>query len=154
MVLAMGINAAWTLDYAAHPEYTFVNAAQRLAHYMDQHPNGKRLLLSISGDELALLAHVPSICDDFGTQDLVSKLTVYQPGWFATWNDIDPGTLEDLHSHYSLEQVAVFRALDHPERNMLVLFKLHPLPSGEFRDPTLRNLQIPVAEDRIGIPIQ
>src|ERR1035437_9888751 len=153
-ILAACINGYWTLNYSAHPEYTFVNAAQRLAHYMDQHPNGKRLLLSISGDQLTLLAHVPSVCDDYGTQELVAKLAAYQPGWYATWNDIDPGALEDLHNHYSLEQVASFRALDHPERNMLVLFKLHSLPPGQFRDPAVENLQVPLAGDQIGIPIE
>jgi 4-amino-4-deoxy-L-arabinose transferase-like glycosyltransferase len=152
--LAVGINGAWTLNYAAHPEYTFVNAAQRLTRYIDQHPGGKRLLLSISGDELTLITHVPSLCDDFGTQELVTKLDVYQPGWFATWNDIDPGTLEDLHNHYLLEQVAAFRAFDDPERNTLVLFKLHPLPPRQFRDPTAENLQVPLPGDKIDIPVQ
>lgn len=152
--LAAGLNGAATLNYAAHPEYTFVDAAGRLAQYMDQHPNGKRLLLSISGDEITLVSHVPSLCDDFGTLDLVSKLGRYQPGWFATWNDIDPGTLEDLHSRYSLEQVASFRAFDHPERNVLVLFKLHPWPDGRLRDPSAENLQVPLPGDRIEIPIE
>ena len=154
ITLAMAVNGAWTLNFAAHPEYTFVNAARQLALYMDAHPNGKRLLLSISGDELTLINNVPSICDDFGTQELVPKLADYQPGWFATWNDIDPGTLEDLHGLYSLEQVAAFRALDHPERNMLVLFKLHPLAHGQFRDPSVENLQVPLAGDKIEIPIE
>jgi hypothetical protein len=97
---------------------------------------------------------VPSLCDDFGTQELVTKLDVYQPGWFATWNDIDPGTLEDLHNHYLLEQVAAFRAFDDPERNTLVLFKLHPLPPRQFRDPTAENLQVPLPGDKIDIPVQ
>ena len=154
ITLAMAVNGAWTLNFAAHPEYTFVNAARQLALYMDAHPNGKRLLLSISGDELTLINNVPSICDDFGTQELVPKLADYQPGWFATWNDIDPGTLEDLHGLYSLEQVAAFRALDHPERNILVLFKLHPLAHGQFRDPSVENLQVPLAGDKIEIPIE
>ena len=153
-ILAACINGAWTLNYAAHPEYTFVNAAQQLVRYMDEHPNGKRLLVSTSGDELSLLSHVPSVCDDFGTEALVPKLATYQPGWFATWNDIDPSTLEDLHNHYSLEQVASFRALDHPDRNMLVLFKLHSLPPGQFRDSAVENLQVPLADDKIGIPIE
>ena len=153
-LVAVSINSVWTLNYVAHPEYTFVDAARLLATYMDQHPNGKRLLVSTSGDELTLIAHVPTMCDDFGTQELVSKLASYQPGWFATWNDIDPNTLEDLHNHYSLEQVAAFRALDHPERNMLVLFKLHPLAPGQVRDPMVQNLQVPLVEDKIVIPIQ
>jgi hypothetical protein len=153
-VVATGINAATTLKYALHPQYTFVKAARQLTHYVGQHPNGKRLLVSISGDQIALVTHLPTLCDDFGTQELVSKLVAYQPGWYATWNDIDPGTLEDLHNHYSLEQVASFRAFDDPDRNLLVLFKLHPLPGGQVRSPSDQNLQIPLPGDKIDIPVQ
>jgi hypothetical protein len=152
--IAVSFNSVQTLNYATHREYTFVDAAERLTHYIDRHPNGNRLLVSISGDEITLMTHLPALCDDFGTQELVAKMAAYQPGWWATWNDIDPGTLEDLHAHYSLEQVASFRAFDDPERNVLVLFKLHPLPDGEVRDASLQNLQKPLSGDKIGIPIQ
>jgi hypothetical protein len=152
--LAAVLNGIQTVTYAAHPEYTFVNAARRLTQYVDAHPNGKRLLVSISGDQIALVTHLPSLCDDFGTQDLPAKLAAYQPGWYATWNDFDPGTLEDIHTHFSLEQAAVFRAFDDPQRNRLALFKLHPLPGGQTRDPGTQNLQMPLPDDKIEIPIQ
>ena len=157
--LAAAFNGLQTLNYATHPEYTFVDAAQRLAQYIDAHPNGNRLLVSISGDQITLVTHLPALCDDFGTPspaypDLVTKLARYQPGWWATWNDIDPGTLEDMHTHFSLEQAASFRAFDDPERNVLVLFKLHPLPGGQVRIPGDQNLQIPLPGDKIEIPIQ
>jgi len=152
-LIAVGLNAVATLNFAAHPEYTFVDAAQRLTQYVDAHPNGKRLLVSISGDQITMVTHLPSVCDDFGTQELVAKLTAYQPGWFATWNDLDPGTLEDLHNLYSLEQVAVFRAFDDPERNRLVLFKLHPLPKGTVRESGA-GLQVPLPGDKFDIPIE
>ena len=150
---AVGVNAAWTFEYAAHPQYTFVEAARQLTRYIDQHPNGNRMLVSISGDEITLMTHLPTLCDDFGTLDLPTKLTEYEPGWWATWNDIDPGTLEDLHVHHSLEQVASFHALDDPERNVLVLFKLHRLPGGA-REIDGTNLQQPLPGDRIEIPVQ
>jgi len=157
--LTAAFNGFQTLNYAVHPEYTFVNAAQRLTQYIDAHPNGNRLLVSISGDQITMVSHLPTLCDDFGTPspaypDLVTKLARYQPGWWATWNDIDPGTLEDLHTHFSLEQVASFRAFDDPERNVLVLFKLHPLPGGKTRSPGDQNLQLPLPGDKIEIPIE
>jgi len=148
------INGIWTLNFATHPEYTLVDAAARLTRYIDTHPSGKRLLVSISGDEITLMTHLPTICDDFGTQELASKLVRYQPGWFATWNDLDPGTLEDIHTHFSLEQVASFRAMDAPDRNQLVLFKLHPLPNGEVREPEEQNLDVPLPGDEIDIDVQ
>lgn len=154
-VAACGIMAAangvWTIEYAAHPEYTWTTAAAALTRYIDQHPNGNRLLVSISGDEITMMTHLPSLCDDFGTIELTDKLARYRPGWWATWNDIDTGTLEDLHRLYSLEQVASFRALDDPERNVLVLFKLHPLPNERKPGP---DLQQPLPGDKIDIDVQ
>jgi 4-amino-4-deoxy-L-arabinose transferase-like glycosyltransferase len=152
--LVVVFNGLQTLNYAAHPEYTYVEAAQRLTQYIDAHPNGNRLLVSSSGDQITLFTHLPTLCDDFGTQDLPSKLVHYQPGWYAAWNSLDPGTLEDIHTHFSLEQVASFRALDDPERNLLVLFKLHPLPGGQTRDPAVHNLQPALPGDKIEIPVE
>ena len=154
IVTAVGINSFWTLFYATHPQYTFVTAADNLARYIDEHSTGKRLLLSISGDEISLIAHVRAICDDFGTQDLPEKIAIYKPEWFATWNDFDPGTLEDIHTRYAIEQVAVFRAFDDSQRNQLVLFKLHPLPNGQVREPEKQRLNDVLPEDKIYIPIQ
>ncbi|MGA8042630.1 MAG: glycosyltransferase family 39 protein [Terracidiphilus sp.] len=157
--VAAAVNGAWTVSYAMHPEFTFVNAAQQLTQYIDGHPNGRRLLVSISGDEITLTAHLPTLCDDFdtpipGMPDLPAKLAVYKPGWYASWNDLDPGTLADLHTHYMLEQVASFHAFDDPERNVLVLFKLHPLPPGMVRDQKDMNLGIPLPGDKIDIPVE
>jgi len=148
------VHGVQTASYAMHPEYTLVNAAAELTHYIDAHPNGRRLLVSISGDEITLLTHLPSLCDDFGTEELAAKTGAYQPGWYASWNDLDPGTLEDLHVHFSLEQVATFRALDDDDRDLLVLFKLHPLPNRQMRtegDPAMRG---PLPDDEIDVPIE
>ncbi len=153
-VIAVITNAAWTISYASFPEYTFVDAAQRLTRYIDTHPNGNRMLVSISGDQITMATHLPSLCDDFGTMDLPDKLAAYKPGWYAAWNDLDPGTLADLHTHYSLEQVASFHAFDDPDRNVLVLFKLHPWPNGVVRDESDQNLQQPLSDDKIDIPIE
>ena len=152
--IAVAVNGAQTVSFATHPEYTFVTAARRLTAYIDQHPNGNRLLVSISGDEITLLTHLQSLCDDFSmrTRHFLTwerSWPMYKPGWWATWNDIDRGTLEDIHTHYSLEQVAEFRAFDDPERNVLVLFKLHPLPGGQERVINGNNLQQALPEDKI-----
>ena len=131
-----------------------MNAAAQLTQYIDAHPNGKRLLVSISGDEITLITGLPSLCDDFGTQDLAGKLARYQPGWYASWNDLDPGTLDDLHTRFSVEQVASFKAFDDPDRDELVLFKLHPLAGGEVRSSDEQNLHVALPGDKIGIPIE
>lgn len=125
------LNLGGSIHFARHPQYTLLRAANGLTRYMDQHPNGKRLLLSISGDQISLITHLPAICDDFGTVDLPYRIHQYKPGWYAAWNEIDPGTLEDLQTQYSLEEVAQFHALDDEDRDILILYKLHPLPKAD-----------------------
>ncbi|MFZ1084251.1 MAG: glycosyltransferase family 39 protein [Terracidiphilus sp.] len=154
IALTATFNAWQTWCYATHPEYTYLEAARRLTQFIDAHPNGNRLLLSISGDQITLFTHLPSLCDDFSMQDLEAKTVRYRPGWYAAWNDLDPGTLSDLHQHFSLEQVASFRALDDSDRNLLVLFKLHPLPDGHTRGPEQQNLQILLPDDKVQIEVQ
>jgi hypothetical protein len=151
--ISAGVHGAETIGYATHPEYTWVNAAAQLTHYIDAHPNGNRLLVSISGDEITLITHLPSLCDDFGTEDLAAKTAAYQPGWYASWNDIDAGTIQDLHVHFSLEQVAEFKAFDDPGRNVLVLFKLHPLAGGAARDPDDPRMTSALPDDKIDVEI-
>ncbi|HVJ08396.1 MAG TPA: glycosyltransferase family 39 protein [Acidisarcina sp.] len=143
IVFSLVRNAQETIRFVRQPEFTFVNAARDLTRYMDAHPNGNRLLLSISGNDITLITGLPSICDDFGTLDLPSRLQKYQPGYYAAWNDLDPGTLEDLHTQYWLEQVATFPAFDDSDRNQLVLFKLHPRPADN-----------PDVADLIRVPIE
>jgi hypothetical protein len=154
LVLTASFNGLQTLNYAVHPEYTYIDAARRLVQYIDTHPNGNRLLVSISGDQITLFTHLPTLCDDFGMEDLDVKMARYQPGWYAAWNDLDPGRLADIHQHYSLEEVASFHALDDEDRNLLVLFKLHPLPDGQVRFPDEQNLQILLPDDKVQIEVE
>ena len=131
LVFSTAMNLRLMMRWTRHPEYSWVSAAAQITRYIDEHPNGKRLLLSISGDNITLVTHLPAICDDYGTWDLAMRIHTYQPGWFATWNEIDPGTLEDIRTQYSLEQVATFPAFDDPDRNVLILYKMHPLPPSQ-----------------------
>ncbi len=149
-----GVHGWRTIGYATHPEYTWMNTATELTHYIDTHPNGKRLMVATSGDEITLMTGLPAICDELSTDDLADKVSRYEPGWFASWNAVDPSTLVDLHTRYSLEQVASFNALDDPDRNVLVLFKLHPLPGGKVRDESDAGLSDVLPDDRIEVPVE
>jgi hypothetical protein len=153
-VMATSVHAIRTIAYATHPEYTWVDAATQLTQYIDTHPNGKRLMVSTSGDEIMLITGLPSICDELSTEDLAGKLGRYQPGWFSSWNDVDPTTLAELHARYSLEQVASFDAFDDPDRNVLVLFKLHLLPGGKVRDSSDPSLSGVLPEDKVEVPVE
>lgn len=129
MILSVAAMAKSTWEvggFILYPEYTFVNAAKGITRYVDDHPNGNRLLVSISGNDISLITHLPSLCDDFGTMPLPTKLAIYRPGWYAGWNDLDPGTVQDLQTFYRLKEVANFKAFDDDDRDTLVLYKLIP----------------------------
>ena len=128
IVISIGLNLRLIAHFMRHTDHSFILAARRLTRYIDQHPNGNRMLLSISGANISLITHLPTICDDFGTYDLPYRIHTYQPGWYAAWNEIDPGTLEDLRTQYSLQRVARYHAFDEEDRNVLILYKLIPLP--------------------------
>src|SRR6185312_15975150 len=82
------VHGAWmTIGYVRHPEYTWVNAAAQIDAAIERETGHSRLLLSISGSDLALMTGLPAICDDFGTMTLPDRVAAFRPGWFATWND-------------------------------------------------------------------
>ena len=141
IVVSIGVNLRLIAHFMRHTDHTFYLAAKRLTRYVDQHPNGNRLLLSISGANITLITHLPSICDDFGTYDLPYRIHAYRPGWYAAWNEIDPGTLEDLKTQYSLQRVARYHAFDDEDRNVLILYKLIPLPPKKQHYDTVMELE-------------
>jgi hypothetical protein len=140
VVLLVGItkDVEMTVRFVRHPEYTFVNAAEGVREAVmresAEHPDHSKLVLSISGSDLSLITGLPSICDDFGTMELVDRVATYRPGWFATWNDVEDDKMDALAPMYSLVRVAEFPAFDDPERNLLILYRLDPAnPSSGSR---------------------
>jgi hypothetical protein len=139
------VNTHETVWFAFHPQYTFVDAARSLTRYIDNHPSRNRLLLSISGSNISLVTGLPTICDDFGTLDLPARIRRYQPGWYAAWNEVDPGTLEELHTQFDLQQVANFPAYDDEDRNNLILYRLVPRQAETPKaGPRKRSRRIPL----------
>jgi hypothetical protein len=125
-------------SYLRHPEYSLVNAARGITRIIDRSP-GRHLLLSVSGDEITLFTGLPAICDDYGTWDLPWRIHTWQPAWYAGWNDLDPGTLDDIQTQDSIRQVAAFSAFDDPDRNLLVLYRLTPLPLNQQKFDAARE---------------
>jgi len=133
-VLAMGsvlagiviADASTTLGFVRRPEYTYIRAAEQIRRIVASDPHHSQLVLSISGSDLSLMAGIRSICDDFGTMELEQRVQTYHPGWYASWNQVDDDKMEALTPTYQLERVAAFPAMDDPERNLLILYRLDP----------------------------
>jgi 4-amino-4-deoxy-L-arabinose transferase-like glycosyltransferase len=152
-----GVALAWaafngarqTIGFVRHPEYTWVNAAAAIAAAVERGPGAEhsRTVLSISGSDLSLMTGLRTICDDFGTMTLPDRLAAYKPGWFATWNDVEDDKMEALAPMYRLVRVMSVAALDDPERNLLILYRLDPLatPGPAGRPGRRRSLAGPRA---------
>ncbi len=146
---AFGAAAVRTIGYVLHPEYGWVNAAERVREAVDReravHPDHPRLVLSISGSDLSLMTGLPSICDDFGTLTLPERVARYRPGWFATWNDVEDDKMEALAPLYRLERVLAIPVFDDPERNLLILYRLdrRDIPGAAGRAGRRRYLSLP-----------
>ena len=147
-------DARRTLAYTRHPEYTLLHAARQLNAYIADDrrtdPTHNRLLLSISGSDISLMTGLPSICDDFGTLELTERVAQYRPGWYAAWNDVEDDKMEAMAPLYRLERVAAFPAMDDPDRNLLILYKLipatEPAPPARTPKPTPRRLRTKVGQ--------
>ena len=127
VVLAVVVPDAITqLDFILHPDYTFQAAANAIKRIVLADPTHSHLVLSISGSDLTLMTGLPSIDDDFGTLDLQQRIKLYRPGWYVAWNQIDDDKMDSLTPTYHIERVAAFPAMDDPERNLLILYRLDP----------------------------
>ena len=133
LAVVVFLDARQTLHYVRTPEYTFLSAAKQIERIINANRSHHRLVLSISGSDLSLMTGLPSICDDFGTLELEDRVNQYQPGWYASWNQVDDDKMDALAPQYHLERVAAFPALDDPDRNLLILYRLDP--SKGYRPP-------------------
>jgi hypothetical protein len=137
-------DARQTLHYVRTPDYSFATAATQIRDIISADPTHNRLILSISGSQLSLMTGLPSICDDFGTVDLPVRVQAYRPGWYIAWNQVEDDKMDALTPMYHLQRVAAFPALDDPERNLLILYRLDPpipgTPPRPHRKPIITRL--------------
>lgn len=138
LLLIAAPQARTTLGYVRHPEYTFQSAANRIEQIVESDPAHSHTVLSISGSDLSLMTGVPSICDDFGTMDLEDRIAAYRPGWFVSWNSIEDDKMQALSKFYRLTRVAEFPAMDDPDRNLMIVYRLDPKEGAVPRRKTGR----------------
>ena len=126
LLVVVFTDARQTMHYVRHPEYTFVTAARNIQRIVSSDTSHNQLVLSISGSNLSLITGLHSICDDFGTMELPDRVAAYKPGWYASWNQVDDDKMDAFAPSFHLERVASFPAMDDPERNLLILYRIEP----------------------------
>ncbi len=126
LCLLAAADARQTLHFVRNPEYTFQNAAVQVGRIVESEPQHSHTVLSISGSDLSLMTGLPSICDDFGTMDLEDRIAAYKPGWFVAWNYVEDDKMDALAKFYRLTRVAAIPAMDDPDRNLMIVYRLDP----------------------------
>ena len=127
VTLAIAVpDALLQIDFVRNPTYEFEAAAQAIKRIVDADPTHSHLILSISGSDLSLMTGLPSIDDDFGTLDLDQRVAKYHPGWYIAWNELDDDKADAITPLYQPVRVAAFPALDDPDRNLLIVYRLDP----------------------------
>jgi len=162
LLATAALDARQSLRFIRTPEYTFVQAAaaihQIIAADQRSDPDHNPLILSISGSNLSLMTGLPSICDDFGTMELNTRVATYRPGWFVTWNEVDDDKMDALTPLYQLQRVAEFPVMDDPERNLLILYRLDPappsIPKPLRRRPVPHRLQTKLGQQPSAIQLE
>ena len=138
----------------AHPTYQFRDALNAVAATVRADKTHSPLVLSISGSDLTLFTGVPSIDDDFGTMELSTRANTYKPGWYLAWNELDDDKMDALTPEFHPVRVAAFPALDDPDRNLLILYRLDrtnmspatPHRRVHHRKPTPKPLETKVGQ--------
>ena len=131
------INGYWTLNWAVHPEYTFVSAAGRLTQLYGCASQRQAAAGVDQRRRITLVTHVPALCDDFGTEPIPACRQTRRLSAGLVCRVERPGPWHARRSASRLirwSRWPSFPAFDDPERNVLVLFKLHPLAGGKVRD--------------------
>jgi len=131
-------------DFLLHPTYDFRNAALGIQKIVLAQPNHSHLILSISGSDITLMTGLPSIDDDFGTLDLGERVKLYRPGWFVSWNEVDDDKADALSPYFHLERVADFAAMDDPDRNLLILYRLDAAQPTPMQPRRKRHIPKPL----------
>jgi hypothetical protein len=155
LIITAASDARDTLHFVTTPEYTYAIAANQIQQiitaYQRENPNHNPLILSVSGSNLSLMTGLRSICDDFGTMQLNTRVATYRPGWFIAWNQVFDDKMDALSPYYHLQRVAEFPVMDDPLRNLLILYRLDPAtsttpPPPRRRRPIPRLLQTSVGQ--------
>jgi hypothetical protein len=144
LVLAIAVpDAVQQIGYMRHATYQFEAAAQGIKRIVLADKTHSHLILSISGSDLSLMTGLPSIDDDFGTDDMDVRVRQYRPGWYASWNDVEDDKADALTPTYQLQRVAAFPAYDDPDRNLLILYRLDPAGGTQHKPLYRARRRIP-----------
>ncbi len=137
-------DAIQEIGYVLHPDFSYLAAARRIAAIIRADPSRSQVIVSISGSDLTLMTGLPSIDDDFGIWDLEDRVRLYRPGWYVAWNQLDDDKMDALQGLYKPVRVAAFPAMDDPDRNLLILYRLDPARAGGARRVRKRGTPRPL----------
>ncbi len=73
--------------------------------------------------------------------DLDERVRQYRPGWYVAWNEFEDEDMKAIAPLYQPVRVAEFPAMDDPDRNVLLLYRLDPVAGSDSSGIRTRSRQ-------------
>jgi hypothetical protein len=125
LAVAVVLDGVQIVGFQSHRQYQFYDATKAIEAIVAADPSARRLLLGTSASQLSLMIGIPSINDEYSSEDLRQKVLAYKPGWYVGWNELDDDIVDSL-SDFRLDEVANFAVFDRADRNRLKLYRMVP----------------------------
>jgi hypothetical protein len=124
VAIATLVNMTYIVRRTMHPDYTLRNAGLAIRSQLLSDSASASLAIGHGAAEMTYFTHLPAL-DDLGSMPVATKLALYQPHWFITYEDncnlmIQPG----VASAYTFRQVAAYPVFDVPGRSTLLLYRI------------------------------
>lgn len=115
VVLSVVLSLSRIGIYLALPAFTFMNMAQSVASYIEQHPQRTNVVMGHFADSLALAVPLKGVNDKMGFQSLAHRLETFNPSYYVFAGSIeDTDAIKDFDYRPAAEikQNYTFRLID------------------------------------------
>jgi len=129
LVVASAVgNIACTLDYLAHPRYTFFQTCASIRRTVEADASVPHLLIGRGAEEISLVSGGLPAIDSDGAMPLAEKIATYHVGWLVQWSRYTPQRMRAAQQQFELVRQAEYPVFSPEKMAVLRLYKILPLP--------------------------
>ena len=129
LVVASAVgNIACTLNYLAHPRYTFFQACASIRRTVEADASVPHLLIGRGAEEISLVSGGLPAIDSDGAMPLAEKIATYHVGWLVQWSRYTPQRMRAAQQQFELVRQAEYPVFSPEKMAVLRLYKILPLP--------------------------
>lgn len=120
-------NIACTLNYLAHPHYTFFQVCASIRRTVEADASVPHLLIGRGAEEISLVSGGLPAIDSDGAMPLTEKIPTYHVGWLVQWSHSAPQRMRSVQQQFDLVQQAVYSVFSSEKKSVLRLYKILPV---------------------------